>query len=432
VHRGISGGEKRRVMVAMELVKVPSVLFLDEPTSGLDAFNASVLVQCLRDLAQRRHVTVVMSIHQPRSNIFYSFNRLVLLSKGSTAYYGTVQDMPAFFDSIGRPIPPACNPADFLIDVLFSDEHQALSMDRLPYGDHDEMKVESLELGAGSKAGSGLPASLSELSEHLVNRSSGSLADKVEKGGHEIIEAFQASSFHGRMLDLVKEEGGDALSLGRRRSGQQRCCDGCVRVIKAPRKWLKEVAVLSKRALLDLIRNPALVFGHWLSAIYFAGKQIGLPLTPRIRLSEGLHAPRVTVLIGVAYYNVGLKDIAAVQNRLGAFTLSCAFLAFTSMSAIPVRPVNLICLFFQHWVLRALWQCRQLFWLERHLYVYEVSNGFYSSSAYFITKVRNRQFIGKGAACSYSLRCFLMPRCSTTSSPCELSRPCSSPSRSTA
>lgn len=117
--RGISGGEKRRVVVAMELVKVPAVLFLDEPTSGLDSYNAALLVDCLRDLAFRHRTNVVMTIHQPRSNVFTGFDRNLVLNQGEVTYFGTTKDVAAYFASIGHAIPRDYNPADFLIDVLF-------------------------------------------------------------------------------------------------------------------------------------------------------------------------------------------------------------------------------------------------------------------------------------------------------------------------
>jgi ABC-type multidrug transport system ATPase subunit len=77
--RGISGGEKRRVSVGMELVTQPRALFLDEPTSGLDTYNADLLVQILLDLARARGTAVILTVHQPRENIFARFNRLLLI-----------------------------------------------------------------------------------------------------------------------------------------------------------------------------------------------------------------------------------------------------------------------------------------------------------------------------------------------------------------
>ncbi|EIE82698.1 hypothetical protein RO3G_07403 [Rhizopus delemar RA 99-880] len=80
--RGISGGEKRRVSIGKELVTSPSLLFLDEPTSGLDAYNAGVVMECLHRLAHEGKRTIVVTIHQPRSNIYQMFDSLMLLSTG--------------------------------------------------------------------------------------------------------------------------------------------------------------------------------------------------------------------------------------------------------------------------------------------------------------------------------------------------------------
>lgn len=115
--RGISGGEKRRVGIACELVTSPSILFLDEPTSGLDAFNAFNVVECLVNLVKNYNRTVVVTIHQPRSNIVALFDQLVLLAKGRTVYSGPFENCQAYFDNIGYTCPPGFNIADYLIDL---------------------------------------------------------------------------------------------------------------------------------------------------------------------------------------------------------------------------------------------------------------------------------------------------------------------------
>ncbi|KAJ5287895.1 ABC transporter G family member [Penicillium angulare] len=115
--RGISGGEKRRVGIACELVTSPSILFLDEPTSGLDAYNAYNVVECLVTLAKTYNRTVIFTIHQPRSNIVALFDRLILLAGGRTVYSGLFSTCQRYFDQIGYSCPPGFNIADYLVDL---------------------------------------------------------------------------------------------------------------------------------------------------------------------------------------------------------------------------------------------------------------------------------------------------------------------------
>ena len=113
-HRSISGGEKRRVSIACELVTSPSILFLDEPTSGLDAYNAYNVVESLSSLARDYNRTVVLTIHQPRSNIVAMFDHLVLLAQGKTVYSGEFSKCHDYLERIGQPCPPGFNIADYL------------------------------------------------------------------------------------------------------------------------------------------------------------------------------------------------------------------------------------------------------------------------------------------------------------------------------
>ncbi|KAK3026356.1 hypothetical protein RJ639_042653 [Escallonia herrerae] len=85
--RGISGGEKKRLGIALEILTRPSLLFLDEPTSGLDSASAFFVVQALRNVCCDGR-TIISSIHQPSSEVFALFNDLFLLSGGETVYFG--------------------------------------------------------------------------------------------------------------------------------------------------------------------------------------------------------------------------------------------------------------------------------------------------------------------------------------------------------
>lgn len=114
-HRGCSGGEKRRVSIGVQLLANPSILFLDEPTTGLDATSAYQLVRTLKALANKGR-TVITTIHQPRSEIWDLFDNLVILSRGSPAYSGSMKECIPWFTKLGFQLPPFVNPAEFLID----------------------------------------------------------------------------------------------------------------------------------------------------------------------------------------------------------------------------------------------------------------------------------------------------------------------------
>ncbi|KAB2604451.1 ABC transporter G family member 7 [Pyrus ussuriensis x Pyrus communis] len=126
--RGISGGEKKRLSVACELIASPSVIFADEPTTGLDAFQAEKVMETLRQLAQDGH-TVICSIHQPRSSVYSKFDDIVLLTEGALVYAGPAHDEPlAYFSKFGYNCPDHVNPAEFLADLISIDYSSAESV----------------------------------------------------------------------------------------------------------------------------------------------------------------------------------------------------------------------------------------------------------------------------------------------------------------
>lgn len=118
--RGLSGGEKKRLAIAVELVSRPMLVCADEPTSGLDAFSAERVMATLKELCSDGH-TVLVSIHQPRSSVFEMFDNLILLAEGELVYDGPATEVLPHFQALGHSCPEHYNPAEWLADLVAID-----------------------------------------------------------------------------------------------------------------------------------------------------------------------------------------------------------------------------------------------------------------------------------------------------------------------
>ncbi|KAL5546848.1 hypothetical protein UlMin_006535 [Ulmus minor] len=116
-HRGVSGGERRRVSIGVDIIHDPILLFLDEPTSGLDSSSALIVVKVLQKIACSGSI-VVMSIHQPSFRILSLFDRLLFLSHGQIIYSGSPKALQPFFYEFGHPIPENANQIEFVLDLI--------------------------------------------------------------------------------------------------------------------------------------------------------------------------------------------------------------------------------------------------------------------------------------------------------------------------
>ena len=115
--KGISGGERRRTSIGIDLITNPSLIFLDEPTTGLDSVTALNLIKLLNGLAESGK-TVVSTIHQPSSELFSLFDKIILMVDGHVIYHDDAKKSINYFKKIGMPIPLHSNPVEHYMELL--------------------------------------------------------------------------------------------------------------------------------------------------------------------------------------------------------------------------------------------------------------------------------------------------------------------------
>ncbi|KAF9113682.1 hypothetical protein BGX27_001045 [Mortierella sp. AM989] len=405
--RSISGGEKRRVSIACELVTSPSILFLDEPTSGLDAYNAFNVVECLVTLARTYHRTVVCTIHQPRSNIFAMFDQLVLLAKGQLVFSGQTRNLNAHFKSLGHPCPEGYNIADYMIDLtMFTGKSNSRSggvaspasseglesyaqrappnaapagstatsatvptlgpdglpqFTRVPSMADDTRQWESelasrehdRPLYAGSTAGNTSVGIDPSSSSNGVESARLTPAEEAVAKAHllALVEGFKQSEIlaqveHG--IDTAVEAAAAPNGNGNGNSSS---------VHENP-QYNPHQQYLSEKAVATYRRAS-----WWTQFKILADRTLkNIYRDPMLMLAHFVMSIFLGLLCGALFYKV-TNDIPGFQNRMGVFFFMCALFGFSCLSILPS---------FAH---------------ERILFVRERANGYYSPFTYFVSKV---------------------------------------------
>lgn len=398
--RGISGGEKRRVGIACELVTSPSILFLDEPTSGLDAYNAFNVIECLVTLAKDFKRTVIFTIHQPRSNIVALFDRLILLARGRPVFSGPFAQCQDYFDRIGYPCPPGFNIADFLVDLTM----HAGSMTSF---DDGTVAADAVSVGPSSTRGVKSIASISNVSigDDSVNEASssrpknkrrdsvrtrqerelftrrktnvdtassdgegetgayklhrqppGRVPPQIIEDPHDLppaavgvtdldilVNSFANSDISRSTHEEVEQAVVTAQGANGRNSNGYSVSGPNINTSVVGKGYARigytrQFVILSQRTWKNLYRNPLLMLTHYAIAILLG------------------------VLSGYLFYGL-TEDIPGFQNRLGLFFFVLALFGFSTLTSLNV------------------------FSSERLLFTRERANGYYSPVTYFTAKV---------------------------------------------
>ncbi|CAO2821458.1 unnamed protein product [Amaranthus hypochondriacus] len=228
-HRGVSGGERRRVSIGIDIIHDPIILFLDEPTSGLDSTSAYMVVKVLQRIAQSGSI-VVMSIHQPSYRIMGLLDRLIFLSKGQTVFSGSPSDLPGYFEEFGSPIPENENKTEFSLDLI-------RELEGSPVGTKPLVEFHK---GWQLKRRNTIPAIEG--------------APQDSRGGLSLKEAISASISRGKLVSGATNSDASPASM----------------VPTFANPFYTEIATLSNRSIMNSRRMPEL-FGIRLGAVLVTG-----------------------------------------------------------------------------------------------------------------------------------------------------------------
>ena len=357
--RGISGGEKRRVSIACELVTYPLILFLDEPTSGLDANNANNVVECLWKLAKDYNRTLVFSIHQPRSNIFNLFDKLVLLSSGKMVYSGDAVNVNEYLYNSGLKCPPNYNIADYLIDITYDPTKLPL-IKRQSANDLERGTTEVDENGNIETEGRSSHDIGNVLQSHGFTRSEtqgewehfaehrDELRGLLHENGEDHTEApnakndsnskFLAEQFRNSQHFVTLETEIQEINSFENAEGSSILTQLDIPTSQQSATFLQQLSILCSRSFKNIYRNPKLLLANYVLTIL------------------------LSLFLGTLYYGVTI-DISGFQNRMGLFFFILTYFGFVTFTGLSS------------------------FAMERLIFLKERSNNYYTPLAYYISKV---------------------------------------------
>ncbi|XP_002077587.3 ATP-binding cassette sub-family G member 1 isoform X1 [Drosophila simulans] len=311
--RNLSGGQKKRLSIALELVSNPPIMFFDEPTSGLDSSTCFQCIHLLKMLAAGGR-TVICTIHQPSARLFEMFDQLYTLADGQCVYQGSTKQLVPFLSTLNLECPSYHNPASYVIEVSCGE-----------HGDHTRKLVDAIDNGKRDVRSSADYAGLKARNDLVKVQNLKAILDKNDASSvsgrkYEDNLTLNNGLLNGMVNDIVKEgnvssalvttnERGDAMIDVEK---SVNCTTALLtEEITSPERYptsqFHQFWVVLKRTLLFSYRDWTLMY---------------------LRLFAHL---LVGFLIGALYYDIG-NDGAKVLSNLGFLFFNMLFLMYTSMT----------------------------------------------------------------------------------------------------
>ncbi|XP_016935046.1 ATP-binding cassette sub-family G member 1 [Drosophila suzukii] len=311
--RNLSGGQKKRLSIALELVSNPPIMFFDEPTSGLDSSTCFQCIHLLKMLAAGGR-TVICTIHQPSARLFEMFDQLYTLADGQCVYQGSTKQLVPFLSTLNLECPSYHNPASYVIEVSCGE-----------HGDHTRKLVDAIDNGKRDIRSAADYAGLKARNDLVKVQNLKAILDKndasnVSGSKYEDNLTLNNGLLNGMVNDIVKEGNGSSALVTTNEKGDAmidveksvNCTTALLtEEITSPERYptsqFHQFWVVLKRTLLFSYRDWTLMY---------------------LRLFAHL---LVGFLIGALYYDIG-NDGAKVLSNLGFLFFNMLFLMYTSMT----------------------------------------------------------------------------------------------------
>lgn len=318
--KGISGGERKRVNIANELLHDPSLLLADECTSGLDSSSAYTVINLLKELCHEGR-TVICTIHQPSSQMFSMFTKILLLAAGRTAYFGPPSKVVQYFEAIDFPFPTsAYNPADYMLELVI--DARTSDIDASTPSTQERI-LEAWANGGPQRVGEN---SLCAPSEQDVT---------VEThGGDHIavtVESDSGSDTDGKFSDTSTTQG-----CGSEQSPPSKPAAEMWDDPEPPVSYLGRMGRAAKKRFWDATGQhgkdgaPDKYASGWFGQVYVLAtrslRQKRGALFQSIYVAQML---AVTIMTALAWFQTELR-VGTILDRLGALSFVCIFWAFAS------------------------------------------------------------------------------------------------------
>jgi ABC-type multidrug transport system ATPase subunit/ABC-type multidrug transport system permease subunit len=138
--KGLSGGQRRRLSIGIDLLKEPKLIFLDEPISGLDSTSAFKVVKAIQELTVEDTRTVLMTIHQPSPRILHLLNTILVMASGRVVFQGREDEIHGYLRDVAkRSVPGHVGPVEFFLDVIDELREEGQSVD--PLADYHDTRM---------------------------------------------------------------------------------------------------------------------------------------------------------------------------------------------------------------------------------------------------------------------------------------------------